>query len=65
MRNGYNTKITSENVRPKRRNVDIWNLRVDTSDGKKHEFHNIPLSQIIGVEISKGLKISYIYPEDI
>ncbi|MBQ2616352.1 MAG: hypothetical protein IJG51_08305 [Synergistaceae bacterium] len=63
--NGHNMHITFDNVSQERRNVDTWDLRVDTSDGKKHEFHNIPLSQIMGVDIGRGWEIGYVWPGDI
>ena len=63
--NGHNMRITFDNVSQARRNVSTWDLRVDTYDGKKHEFHNIPLSQIMGVEISSGWEISYVWPGEI
>ena len=62
---GNSTRITFDNVSQERRNVATWDLRIDGSDGKKHEFHNIPLSQIMGVEIGRGWQISYIWPGDI
>jgi len=62
---GHNTRITFDNVSSERRNVATWDLRIDASDGKKHEFHDIPLSQIVGVEIGHGFQISYLWPGEI
>ena len=63
--NGNYMNITFENVSQARRNVTKWDLRVYTSDGNKHEFRNIPLASIVGVEIGRGWQISYIGPGDI
>ncbi len=62
---GNNTRITFDNVSQARRDVAKWDLRIDASDGKKHEFHNIPLSQIVGVEIGRNWQISYVWPGEI
>lgn len=62
---GNNTRITFDNVSQARRDVAKWDLRIDASDGKKHEFHDIPLSQIVEVEIGRNWQISYVWPGEI
>ena len=57
LRNGRYTTITLSSVG--RENVRLWDLRVDASDGKKHEWHEIDLSGIYQIEIDRNWKANF------